>query len=81
MDLALVTSGYAAGDRAPCKALLVARDLNAHWRRYVLPFASPLQTLQLVDDVNQLALVTEGYDSGGLKHEMTKLVMSAIIKV
>src|ERR1035438_2347996 len=54
MDLALVTSGYAAGDRAPCKALLIARDLNAHWRRYVLPFASPLHALQLVDGVSKL---------------------------
>ena len=24
MDLALVTNSYAAGDRAPCKALLIA---------------------------------------------------------
>ena len=40
----------------PCATLFIAGNLNAHWRRNVLPFAGPLQTFQLVDGVRQLAI-------------------------
>ena len=40
------------------EALLVAGKLHAHGCRHVLPLARPLQTLQLIDRVSQLALNT-----------------------
>jgi len=39
-----------------CRTLLVARELNAHRRWYVLSFRRSLHPLQLIEGVSQLAL-------------------------